>query len=232
MSSKWEAAVRYYNKQHADPNTANIWASQAVLLIWKYTKSLLIHRNQIVHGRNGEETAARLLHELHEEVKHLYETFEANPAFLLPRHHYLFTNRSLDQRLRTPYDNITCLLCSVEEAQQALILHESILHNISSRFFSRPHINDYDSSDDTYVPSSTSGSTSHFTSLSNTASTAFLTTLDASSFDSFSLDSSTTSPFSCTDKSSSSDTSHSGAGNPPPPPPSLVGALVSLLCLK
>jgi hypothetical protein len=176
ISSKWEVAVRYYNKQHADPTTANVWAPQAILILWKYTKSLWLHRNKIVHGRNGEETAARLLRDLHEEVRQLYDTFQANPAFLLPRHHYLFTNRSLDQRLRMPYDNITCWLRSVEEAQQALNLHESILRNNYSRFFSRPHINDNDSFDETYVPSSTSDSTSYVTSLSHTASTASLTT--------------------------------------------------------
>ena len=96
ISSKWDVAVRYYKKQYNDPTTVNVWAPQAILLLWKYTKSLWVNRNHFVHGKDGEEAAGRLLQALHGEVKHLYETFTNNPAFLLPRHHYLFTNRTLE----------------------------------------------------------------------------------------------------------------------------------------
>ncbi len=142
----------FYNKQHNNPTTANIWAPQAILLFWKYTRSLWIHRNQIVHGKDVEEAAARILQELQDVVRQLYESFDTNPAIRLPRHHYLFTTRSLEQCLQMPYDNITCWLHSVEEAQQALALHESLQHRNSSRFFPQYHADNHDSSDDSYVP--------------------------------------------------------------------------------
>jgi hypothetical protein len=215
ISSKWDAVVRYYKKQYNDPTTVNVWAPQAILLLWKYTKSLWVNRNHFVHGKDGEEAAARLLQALHGEVKHLYETFTNNPAFLLPHHHYLFTNRTLEQRLRMPYDNITCWLRSVEDAKQALELHNNTLRTDSSRFFPRPNHSDQDSSDDTYVPSSTPSSNSQYTFFSNTVTTAPSTILDTISYDSFSLANSTTSLSSRTDMSSSGGTSQLGTGNPP-----------------
>jgi hypothetical protein len=45
----------------------------------------------------------------------------SSPHSILPCHHYLFTSRSLAQRLRLDYDSLSCWIRSVEEAQQALL---------------------------------------------------------------------------------------------------------------
>jgi hypothetical protein len=42
---------------------------------------------------------------------------------VLPQHAYLFFSQTLEQRLRLTYDNLTCLLHSVEDAKQALTHH-------------------------------------------------------------------------------------------------------------
>jgi hypothetical protein len=103
FSSKWDAAVRCYGKQQDNPNTTNVWATQAMLLMWQYTRSLWIHRNSVIHGKDSEEAASRILQNLRKDVEKLYESFRGNPAMLLPRHHHLFTSRTIEQRLRIPY---------------------------------------------------------------------------------------------------------------------------------
>jgi hypothetical protein len=178
ISIKWDAAVRYYRKQQDNPYMTNVWATQAILLIWQYTRSLWIHRNSIVHGKDNKEAASRILQNLHKEVEKLFESFNKNPAMLLPHQHHLFTSRTLKQRLRMPYDNIACWLCSVETAKLELALHISLLQSNSSQFIPQLRMTEDDSDDDSYTPSINSSTTSQTMSLSNTTSTASLTNID------------------------------------------------------
>jgi hypothetical protein len=214
ISSKWDAAVRCYRGQLDNLAMTNVWATQAILLMWQYMRSIWTHRNSVVHGKDSEEAASRLLQHLHQEVERLYEEFRVNPAMLLSRHHHLFTSRTLEQRLRMPYDNITSWLRSVENARQDLALHISLLRSNSSGFFPPPSMTDDDSTDASYMPSLSSSSSSQATSLTDTTSTASLTTITSSSSH-VSLTSSSTSHSSTSDMSHFTRSSHTSTGDPP-----------------
>jgi hypothetical protein len=113
-------------------------------------------RNEIVHGASVDDQANILLGHLHQRVHDYYHKFQLDQTFLLPRHHYLFQRRTLDQCLAHSYDHIKCWLDSVEEAEQVLAHHVQQQHAISDLFFplTRPRADS--SQDSTYLPSKTS----------------------------------------------------------------------------
>jgi hypothetical protein len=98
-------------------------------------RSLWEHRNQVAHGKTDQEIAAKIKESINSKVKELYTKFQTNPSFILSRHHYLFTSRSLEQRLRLDIDSLTCWLSSVDSAQQDLAHHTNNLRLQSERFF-------------------------------------------------------------------------------------------------
>jgi hypothetical protein len=111
------------------------WSAQAILYLWKYTRSLWMHRNQVVHGKTDQEIADKIRESIHDQVRQLYTKFGLNPNFILLRHQYLFTNRSLAQRLNLDIDSLQCWLRSVDSAQQDLEHHNTTLCLQSNRFF-------------------------------------------------------------------------------------------------
>jgi hypothetical protein len=152
-------------------------SAQTMLYLWKYARSLWIHRNQVVHGKTDQEIAAKIRETSHNQVRDLYTQFQTNPTFILSCHHYLFTSRSLEQRLKMDIDSITCWLRSVEDAKRALEYHNTQLRLQSNTFFApfyaigraraRPHSSSSDSdysmsTHDTssHEPSTTTNSTS------------------------------------------------------------------------
>jgi hypothetical protein len=78
------------------------------MALWKFTKAMWLYRNQLIHGVSEEETAARLLNQLHEEIRHHYSLFTADNSYVLPRHSYLLLQRTLTQRLTMSYDYLKC----------------------------------------------------------------------------------------------------------------------------
>lgn len=81
---------------------------------------------------------------------------------ILPRYHYLFTSWTLTQCLCLPYDHLTCLIHSIEEAIQVRIHHDTLEQRNARRFFSHSP----DSSDTLYTPSTSLADS--ITSISNT----------------------------------------------------------------
>jgi hypothetical protein len=102
---------------------------------------------------------------------------------VLARHRYLFTSRTLEQRLSLSYDDVTCWLRSVDEAR-----HQLATHVASQQFFATRHFGPHplpmeeafntDPSDEDYV--------------ATTSQDTVLTSLDTAS----------TQPSTCTDNSS------------------------------
>jgi hypothetical protein len=111
------------------------WAAQTILYLWQYTRIIWEHRNQVVHGATDQEKAAKIKQDIDQQVRDLYSSFQNNPDFILTRHQYLFTSKSLEQRLRLDIDSITCWIRSVESAQQDLTHHNTNIRLQSSRFF-------------------------------------------------------------------------------------------------
>jgi len=93
-----------------------------------------MHCNRILHGATTEKAAMRQLQEFQKVVSQLHSESEISPNMLLPRHHYLFLNKSLYHRLQQPYDDIWCWLRSVEEAHLVL-LHQKDQHRMDAHWY-------------------------------------------------------------------------------------------------
>jgi hypothetical protein len=116
ISLKWSrAAAAYHTSTHSTFN-GDRWAAAFILLVWKITRQLWHHRNQIVHGAMVEEVVSTQLSALHDKVTQMYWQYQETPSCILPHHEYLFTKCSLEHRLKMSYDSITCWIRSVEEA--------------------------------------------------------------------------------------------------------------------
>ena len=117
--------------------------------------------------------ATRILQDLYQQVRTLYDEYQSNPNIILSRHQHLFTSRTLDQRLQHNYDNITCWIRSVNKAKLALAHHVQQLRAQSSSFFtpaqfiSHARLTEEDSSSESYAPSS-NASISTYTTLYTT----------------------------------------------------------------
>ncbi len=157
-----------------------------------------MHRNQVVHGRTDQEVATKIKESIHNQVRNLYTTFQTDPNFILSRHHYLFTNRSLEQHLNLDIDSFTCWLRSVDDAQQVLLHHNTNLQLQSNRFFApiyaigrARHQTQSSSSDSTYSPSSHNSVTTTYdtASLETNQESWEETTLSTINTSHFSLDS-------------------------------------------
>jgi hypothetical protein len=98
LISYWGKVAAAYTKTK-DPSYPKVWMAQVISMVWKYSRSLWYYRNSIVHGATDEEVAAKIRGTLDDRAKSLYNTFWTSPQFILTCHHYLFTSRSLEQRL-------------------------------------------------------------------------------------------------------------------------------------
>jgi ribonuclease HI len=172
-------------------SSANLWTSSMIYLLWNYAKSIWTYRNEVVHVNTSTQIETYRWNRLRETVTEYYTMFSGNPSFLLPRHHYLFTDRTLEQRLKHTYDHLSCWVRSVTEARQVLLHHDIRLR--SSLF---PSSNELSS----YTPT-TSSTESTQTSL--TVSTSTLSTKDHLTEDDASNISSTDSTSDSTIQSSS-----------------------------
>jgi hypothetical protein len=105
------------------------------MCIWKYTRSIWGYRNTVVHGATDKEQADKIKEQTATKVRDFYTKFRSTPSFILQRHHYLFTSRTLSQRLKLDIDSMVCWIRSVEDAIQALRHHEQQQRNHSSRYF-------------------------------------------------------------------------------------------------
>jgi hypothetical protein len=134
ISMLWGKTVSQINKSpfSSFPTT---WAAKTILYLWQCTRFIWEHRNQVVHGTTNQEKAAKIKQSIDQQVRDLYSSFQNNPNFILTRHQYLFTSKSLEQRLKLDIDSITCWIRSVESAQQDLAHHNTTIRLQSSRFF-------------------------------------------------------------------------------------------------
>lgn len=172
ISLKWEKAAHAYCSREGGTLTT-AWSSNVIHQLWRFTRSMWNNRNSIVHGKDAETAATRILQDLYQQVRTLYEEYQSNPNIILSRHQHLFTSRTLNQRLQHSYDNITCWIRSVNEAKLALAHHVQQLSAQSSSFFtpaqfiSHARLTEEDSLSESYVPSS-NASISTYTTLYTT----------------------------------------------------------------
>jgi len=64
-------------------------------------------------------------------------SYEENPSIALPRHQFLFTSRTAEERIKTSYVSMAAWLRSVDEAIQVLRQHDANLREVSHTFFQR-----------------------------------------------------------------------------------------------
>jgi hypothetical protein len=206
LSRHWGTAVAMFKKEPNDATSNTKWTSQAIACFWKYLRSEWAYRNTVVHGSNDQEMAEKIKKAATDKITDFYNTFRTTPNFILSRHRYLFTSRTLDQRLKLDIDSLNCWIRSVEDAIQALQHHNNQQRLQSDRFFApffaagrRPNTNPLDSSasdsdysastsqtDDltmtTFTSSTTSSNTTETISLSSQATqTARSSSIDISS---------------------------------------------------
>jgi hypothetical protein len=135
LGCMWSSALLHYRKQSQDQVIGTRWASFLVSAEWKFTRSLWAHRNLVLHGATVEETVQRQVQKLHGQVQSLYQQYLQDNSIVLPRHSYLFTSKTLQQRLDMPYDDIQCWLRSVAEAKSILQTQTESLHRQFRQFF-------------------------------------------------------------------------------------------------
>jgi hypothetical protein len=187
ISLQWHRAVAAYHVSTNPGHNADRWVVAFIHLLWQFTRQLWTHRNQIVHGATVEETASRQINQLHEKVKILYQNYQDEPSYILPRHEHLFNQHLLNYRLKQSYDAIMCWIHSVEEARAIMEVQQAHLRETAAVFFrsfrSTQTPSDPFDSDSSYTPSQQTTSTR--VSLSRTDSTAsmtdWLTSTDGSS---------------------------------------------------
>jgi hypothetical protein len=191
ISITWSRAVQSYHGSTIPMFDANRWAAKLIFCLWQFTRQLWTFRNQLVHGSTVEETVSAQINLLHGKVAYHYNQYQENTAYVLPCYEYLFTQRSLEDRLKLSHDSITCWLRSVSEAHQILAFQQRHLQETAASFFnllhpSRSTLNTTSDSDSSYTPSNTQSISSTF---SRTDSTQSLTDLDtSSSSEEFSID--------------------------------------------
>jgi hypothetical protein len=210
------------------------WTVQIIFYLWKYTRSLWTHRNQVVHGKTDQEIATKIRKFSLNQVRNFYTMFQTNSNFILSCHHYLFTSWSLEQRLHMDIDSLACWLCSVEDAKQTLVCHNTQLRLQSNPFFApfyeigraRAHLHS-PSSESTYSNLLSHKTSSHiFSTTNDTASSSSQSSLQHAREE----DQVSTTATSVTSLNTLTDTSSLGTFistglSDPPPPPSSVGAL-------
>jgi hypothetical protein len=181
----------------------DMWSAHFILLMWDFTRNLWNNRNQIIYGKTTDEAVSNQMSILHNNVRSLYQQYNDNPQFILPRHAYLFTQRTLEQRLNMSYDSITCWLRSVDESRMILTFHLRCMQETAATMFNMFQLQTYTTasdSDSTYTPTQSSIDTSSV-STGSTASLTDWSTSDTSDLnDSNSYDSGRTSAhsyFSC-----------------------------------
>jgi hypothetical protein len=64
--------------------------------------------------------------------------FLADNGYVLARHRYLFTSRSLEQCLSLSYDHLNCWLRSIQEARELYAIHLASQQAAARRFFGPP----------------------------------------------------------------------------------------------
>ena len=136
VSTSWEKAYQAYSGQSATVEAASRWSTALVMSLWEYTRQIWLNRNLQKHDTD-EEQAMQTITTQRQKIITLFDNFNNNPHMLLSRHHSLFTQRSLEERLRQPFDDANCWLRSVEETIETRIHHIDILRSEAAEF--SPH---------------------------------------------------------------------------------------------
>ncbi len=180
ISTTWARAVEAFTRRDQQTIHPAQWASAFITTVWIFTRNIWNHRNQILHGATAEDSAANLCREQHDKVKEYYNLFTENNTYLLPRHHYLFTQQD---HLQLSPDHISCWLRSVEEARSILLNQEVHLRHTSALFFSmfrqRNDLGDPGSSTDSSYEPTLSTVTSLSTATQSTVSLTDYTSDDS-----------------------------------------------------
>jgi hypothetical protein len=96
------------------------------------------------------QALTRQLDALRHRINNFFHASTDHPDMVLPRHRFLFTSRTLEDRLLSSYDIMATWLRLVDEAIQVLHHHTTSLREAAQRFFPQPHEADSDS-DSTYT---------------------------------------------------------------------------------
>jgi hypothetical protein len=135
ISKQWARAVQHYVPPRAHNDGSLHWASVFIVALWKYSKALWAFWNEIVYGATVEEQVNRQLDTLRQRITTYYQAYADNPNMILSRHHYLFTSRTIEERLSSPYDIMAAWIRSVEEAIQVLQHHTASLRAEAHQIF-------------------------------------------------------------------------------------------------
>jgi len=96
------------------------------------------------------QALTRQLDALRHRINNFFHASTDHPDMVLPRHRFLFTSRTLEDRLLSSYDIMATWLRLVDEAIQVLHHHTTSLQEAAQRFFPQPDEADSDS-DSTYT---------------------------------------------------------------------------------
>jgi len=154
ISKKWSKVINLQWGPTTPKSNTEYWASHFIMALWQW---MWKHWNQLVHRHSCQEKAKIMLHNLHTQVSDHYAAYHNDSSYVLPRHNYLFKQRSLEDRLKQSYDYIKCWLHSVDEAQDILKFQLLHLRETSASFFAPFHRPENQTSlsseEDSYLPS-------------------------------------------------------------------------------
>lgn len=86
LSKKWGKVMHGINKS-SHTSLSTTWTAQTILYLWKYSRSLWMHRDQVVHGKTDQDIATKIMESSHTKVRDYYAKYQSNPTFILSRHH-------------------------------------------------------------------------------------------------------------------------------------------------
>ncbi len=116
VSAYWEKAYQVFSGTFAAEELAFRWSVSFISALWEYTRCIWGQRNLFTHGTE-ETQATQTIAAIQQRIKTLFAGFQEDSNMILSRHHHLFTSRSLADRLKQPFDDMTCWIRLVEEAQ-------------------------------------------------------------------------------------------------------------------
>jgi hypothetical protein len=99
--------VATHAQQTETTSTPHHTTSLLIHHLWTFMLAIWAYRNSIAHGSTTEELAQVLLAALHDKILSHYDQYHTDEHYILPHHKYLFTHRTLDDRLHHSYDHLT-----------------------------------------------------------------------------------------------------------------------------
>jgi hypothetical protein len=117
LSKHWEHTYNALTPMGAIPST--IWAKTVIVHLWTYSMSLWKFCNGVVHGHTMEETKRKESQQLQTKIQQEYAAYHLDKYIVSPKYSFLFTKKTLQERLFMDRYSMSSWLATVTAAKAA-----------------------------------------------------------------------------------------------------------------